>query len=171
MLQLRSAGSVAEALSIMVKASVFSSADASRKTETANLHNFEMLKQALEDEIKFGGEDMDKAKAALAESGETLAAAEGDMAVTKKDLEADMKELADLHAQCMAKATEYEEGTKSRGEELKALAEAKKVLKETTGGAESQTYSLNQLSFFQIERAHMRTGVDLAHFEAVRFIR
>merc|ERR1719407_381330 len=94
---------------------------------------------------------MDKAKAALAESSETLANAEGDMAVTNKDLEADMKELADLHAQCMAKATEYEEGTKSRGEELKALAEAKKGLKETTGGAESQTYSLDQVSLLQLQ--------------------
>ena len=30
--------------------------------------------------------------------------------------------------------------TKSRGEELKALAEAKKVISETTQGAASQTY-------------------------------
>merc|ERR1719271_172125 len=47
-----------------------------RKTETSNLHNYEMLKQAIEDEIKFGTQDMDKAKAALAESAETKANAE-----------------------------------------------------------------------------------------------
>merc|ERR1719262_1752069 len=64
-----------------------------RKTETANLHNYEMLKQAIEDEIKFGTQDMDKAKAALAESAETLATAEGDLAVTSKDLESDIKDL------------------------------------------------------------------------------
>merc|ERR1719502_360057 len=117
-----------------------------RKTETANLHNYEMLKQSLEDEIKFGEEDLAKAKAGLAESGETKAAAEGDLAVTQKDLDADIKELAELHHECMTKAEEFEEATKSRGEELKALAEAKKVISEATGGAESQTYGLEQVS-------------------------
>merc|ERR1719359_844416 len=94
---------------------------------------------------------MDKAKAALAESAEILASAEGDLAVTSKDLAADIKELADLHQQCMTKAQEYEAATKSRGEELKALAEAKKVILEKTGGAESQTYALGQVSLLQLQ--------------------
>merc|ERR1740129_1281712 len=56
---------------------------------------------------------------------------------------------------------------KSRSEELKALAEAKKILKETTGGAEAQTYGLNQeSSFFQIT-----SKAGLAQFEAVRLVR
>lgn len=39
---------------------------------------------------------------------------------------------------------------KSRGEELKALAEAKKIIQEATGGAASQTY-LVQASFVQVK--------------------
>merc|ERR1719359_2173724 len=97
-----------------------------RKTETANLHNYENLKQSLVDEIKFAEEDLAKAKAGLAEAGETKATAEGELAVTQKDLDADIKELAELHHECMTKAEEFEEATKSRGEELKALAEARK---------------------------------------------
>merc|ERR1712008_224681 len=63
-------------------------------------------------------------------------------------------------------AQDFEAETKSRSEELKALAEAKKILKETTGGAEAQAYGLNQESFFQIT-----SKVGLAQFEAVRLVR
>merc|ERR1719324_1633472 len=141
-----------------------------RKTETANLHNYENLKQSLEDEIKFAEEDLAKAKAGLAEAGETKVTAEGELAVTQKDLDADIKELAELHHECMTKAQEFEEATKSRGEELKALAEAKKVISEAIGGAESQTYGLEQVSFLQI-RSRLASGVDLANLEVVRLIR
>merc|ERR550537_1876620 len=40
--------------------------DSARKTETANLHNFEMLKQSLEDEIKAANNEMDEAKNGVA---------------------------------------------------------------------------------------------------------
>merc|ERR1719310_1233270 len=63
-------------------------------------------------------------------------------------------------------AEEFELATKSRGEELKALAEAKKVIKETSGGAAEQTYGLNQMSFLQLS-----SSADLSKEEAVRFIR
>merc|ERR1719506_317013 len=66
----------------------------------------------------------------------------------------------------MNAAEEFELSTKSRGEELNALATAKKIIKESTGGAAGQSYGLNQLSFLQ-----MASGADLAKFEAVRFVR
>merc|ERR1719401_2996763 len=56
--------------------------DKARKQETAAVHNFQMLKQSLEDEIKFASKDMAKAKKGIAKSGETKAAAEGDLDVT-----------------------------------------------------------------------------------------
>jgi len=134
--------------------------DDARKKETASLNNFEMLKQSLEDEIKFGNKDMADAKKGIAESSEKKATAEGDLAATSKDLEADIQALADLHRDCMAKAEEFETETKSRGEELKALATAKKIIKETTSGAASQSYDLNQLSFLQV-----------GNYQAVHFVR
>merc|ERR1740138_1582182 len=36
--------------------------DKARKTETSNLHNYEVMKQALTDEIKYGTEDLGKAQ-------------------------------------------------------------------------------------------------------------
>lgn len=77
----------------------------------------------------------------------------------------------------MTKAQDFETETKSRNEELNALAEAKKVILEATGGAggaEEITYSLDQVgavSFFQVARQRLNSGADLANFEALRFVR
>merc|ERR1719199_1709218 len=214
--QLKSATSITDALAVMVQASAFSSADASRisamvqtqqsdsedemgspaaavyegqsggiigtlegltekaegqldtarKTESKNLQNYQMLMQSLTDEIKFANKDMDKAKKDLAESQEKKATAEGDLKVTSADLAEDVKSKSTLHQDCMNAAEEFELATKSRGEELNALATAKKIIKESTGGAAEQSYS-----FLQVERAQVSSGVDLAKFEAVRFVR
>merc|ERR1719201_2233008 len=109
---------------------------------------------------------MDAAKKGLSESQESKANAEGDLTATQKDLDEDVKAKAQLHSDCMSAAEEFELSTKSRGEELKALATAKKVIKEATGGAAEQTYGLNQLSFMQLS-----SSADLANAEAVRFVR
>merc|ERR1712048_434221 len=93
--------------------------------------------------------------------------AEGDLAVTSKDLKEDIKTLATLHQDCMKGAEDFESETKSRGEELKALATAKKVITETTSGAADQSYSFLQV----VSRSKLSSGVDLANFEAVRFVR
>merc|ERR1712129_467930 len=137
-----------------------------RKKETSSKNNYEMLKQSLEDDIANANKDMDAAKKSLAASGETAATAQGDLTVTSKALAADISTLEDLHKDCLTKAQDFEAETKSRSEEVKALAEAKKILKETTGGAEAQTYGLNQESFLQIT-----SKASLAQFEAVRFVR
>merc|ERR1719456_1517584 len=232
MLQLKSAGSVVEALKVLVSGASLSSADAdrltalvqsssreddgdealgapdpeayksksgdivatlegllekakaqldeARKTETANLHNFEMLAQGLNDEIKFGNKELEEAKKALAAASEEKAGAEGDLAVTSKALAEDEAALADLHKDCITKAEDFEAETKSRGEELAALAEAKKVISEATGGAggaEEITYSMSQegaVSLLQVAglgRQRLRTGADLANFEVLRFVR
>merc|ERR1719238_1190483 len=100
---------------------------------------------------------MDKAKKNKASSQEKKATAEGDLEVTSKDLAEDIKTKSTLHQDCMDGAEEFELATESRGEELNALATAKKVIKESTGGAAEQTYGLNQVSFLQVN-----SGADLA---------
>lgn len=140
--------------------------DELRKKETADLHNFELLKQALMDELKFGNKDLAEAKKALAGNGEAKATAEGDLQVTTQDLKEDKEAKAELHQSCMTKAEDFEAEVKSRGEELKAIAEAKKVLQDNVAAAGSLSYSL-----LQVSRAELSSGVDLANFEAVRFVR
>jgi chromosome segregation ATPase len=141
--------------------------DKARKAEETSSHNFEMLKQSLTDEIEFAGKDMDAAKKGKAAAEEATAVAEGDLSVSTKDLEEDEATVKTLHQDCMTGANDFQAETKSRGEELKALAEAKKVLKEAVGGAAAQTYSFIQV----FSRSGLTTGTDLANFEAVRFIR
>jgi hypothetical protein len=147
--------------------------ESAQKTETTSKHNYEMLKQSLEDETANSEKDLGEAKNGLAASQEQKATAEGDLAVTKKDLAEDESTLKTLHQDCMKGADDFQRQTKQRGDELAALAGAKKVLKESLGAA-AQTYgaALDQASFFQIaQSSELNTGADLAKFEAVRFIR
>jgi len=216
MMQLKSATSIAEALSVMVQASSLSTADASkltalvqsseqdgdelaapagsvyksssggvvatlqelfdkaeaqleeaRKSETKSLQAYSMLAQSLKDEIKYANQDMDRAKKDLGASNEAKATAEGDLSVTSSDLSEDSSTLATLHQDCMKGAEDFEAETKSRGEELKALATAKKVIQESTStGAADLSYS-----FLQVSRSELSSSADLANFEAVRFVR
>merc|ERR1719327_241034 len=142
-----------------------------RKKETAALNSFELLKQSLEDSIKFATKDDASAKKNLAESSEKKAAAEGDLDMTSKDLAEDTTSLADLNEDCMQKAQDFEAATASREGELKALAEAKKAISDMTPAADTLEYGLNQVSFMQVGRAKLSSGVDLANFEAVRIVR
>merc|ERR1719476_215914 len=109
---------------------------------------------------------MDKAKKDLGASAEAKASAEGDLAVTSKDLAEDVKTLATLHQDCMKAAEDFEAETKSRGEELKALATAKKVITDATSGAADLSYGLNQVSFVQVSQTSLSSRADLANFEA-----
>jgi hypothetical protein len=226
MAQLKNTGSLTQALSALVQASVFSSNDAAqlnsfiqssqdsaendgddalgapaasvyeghsdgiigvlegllekaetqlakaRKTEETSLQNYQMLKQSLSDEIKFAEKDMSEAKKNLAASGEAKAIAEGDLSASEKDLAEDITTLKTLHQDCMTGADDFEAETKSRAEELKALAEAKKVLQDALpAAAQSYGAALDQVDFLQISRSALSSGADLAKFEAVRFIR
>jgi len=131
--------------------------DGLRKAETSSMQNYEVLAQNLKDEIKNGNADMEEAKKGLAASSSAKAEAQGDLAATSKALASDEDTKAALHANCMEKAETFEAEQKSRGEELKAIAEAKSIIQEATSGATSQTYSFLQL----------RSSSDVA---AVRFV-
>lgn len=119
--------------------------ETAQKKEEAALHNFEMQKQSLEDEIKYANKEFDESKASIAANGETKATAEGDLTVAQKDLKEDLATVEGLHHSCMTKAAEYETETNSRSEELTALAKAKEVLNESSGGATEQAYSFMQM--------------------------
>jgi len=130
-----------------------------RNKETASLHEFQSLKQSLEDKIKYETKELAEAKQGIAASNEKKATAEGDLDMTSKNLAEDVTALAELHHECLTKAEDYEAETKSRGEELKAVATAKKIIQETTSGAADLSYGLNQVSLLQ-----------MGGFRAVRFL-
>merc|ERR1719220_2943356 len=135
-----------------------------RQTETSNQQNYERLRQSLTDEIAYQNKELAEAKKGVSDAGEQKVTAEGDLGATSKEMAADVKAKGGLHQACMAKATAFEAETRSRGEELAALAKAKAIIKEATSGA-----ALDQVSF--VQRSLITSGRDLHRYEAVRLIR
>jgi hypothetical protein len=134
-----------------------------RKAEKTNEHNFQLLKLSIEDAIKANKHELDENQAAKAEASETLAAAEGELALTVKALAEANSALDVVHTDCMEKAADHEITVKSRAEELAALAKAKKIIQQMTAGAVSQSYSFLQTS--------LTTRADLAKFEVVEMVK
>jgi septal ring factor EnvC (AmiA/AmiB activator) len=89
-------GGIIDVLNVLLADAEGQLADA-RKKESNLQHNYELLKQELTDAIAFAGKEKDKAEKANAAAAETKATAEGDLAVTQKDLAEDIKQLADTH--------------------------------------------------------------------------
>jgi len=166
-------GGIVDVLNELLEKAEGELADA-RKVESNAQHNYDMLKQELTDSIKFGNKEMDKAKKDKAGLEETKATAEGDLEVTNKALGEDIAQLNQVHHDCMTKATDFELEQQSRAEELKAVATAKKIIVEMSGGAAGQTYSLEQTdaSFLQVAASSkLSSRAGLANFEAVKFIK
>jgi len=136
-----------------------------RKAESTTKHNYNMLKQSLDDQISADSKDMDNEKSLKAATEESKAVNEGDLAETVKGLAQDNSALRQAGSTCMTVAADHEATTKSRNEELTAIATAKKIIGETSGGAVGQSYS-----FFQIA-SKMETRADLANAEVVGLVK
>merc|ERR1719346_916160 len=116
-----------------------------RKAEVNNRHNFEMLKQSLEDQSAADTKDLEDEKAGKASAEEAKATAKGDLDVTSKELASSKQQLATAHSSCLQVAADHEATVAARKEELSVIAEATKMLEATSSGAVSQTYSLLQI--------------------------
>jgi chromosome segregation ATPase len=132
-----------------------------RKAETAARHNYNLLKQSLEDQLGADNKDMAAQKSGKASAEEGKAVAEGELDATNADLKGLNEARESANANCMTVAADHQTTVKSREAELKTIAEAVEILKSTTSGAEGQTYSL-----FQVNSA-VRTRADLASSEVV----
>merc|ERR1719463_357858 len=117
-----------------------------RKAESNTKHEYEMLKQSLEDQMEADTKDMEEEKSLKAATEETKATAEGDLAKTVEELAADKSSLAETSSTCMQVAADHDATVKSRTEELTAIATAKKILNDTSSGAVSQSYSFVQVA-------------------------
>jgi len=124
-----------------------------------------MLAQSLNDQLDADNKDMTSEKSLKASTEENKAVAEGDLAETVKGLAEDNKALATASSTCMTVAADHEATVKSRTEELTAIATAKKIIGETTGGAVGQSYSFVQVA------SQMQTRADLANMEVVGLVK
>jgi len=88
------------------------------------------------------------------------ATSEKDLAITVKNLKESESQLENTKTTCMQVAADHEQSVAGRAEELKVIAEAKKILQETTGGAVEQSYSLIQLqSRADLKKAEVLSAV------------
>jgi len=135
-----------------------------RSKETEAKHSYEMLTQSLQDQLNFAEQALTKTQKTQAEQSRIKAEAEKDLQETKTSLAEDEKTLSDFSLDCKSEVADYEEGVKSRTQELEALKTAKATLKESSG-----------MSFLQLEEEHhrsvIRSTLDLKHFEVVRMVR
>merc|ERR1719346_807539 len=126
-----------------------------------------MLKQSLEAQIAVDQKDMKAEKASKAESEEATAEANGDLEMATKELANAKNTLGTAQSTCMKVGGDHEVTVKARAEELKVIAEAKKILVETTSGAVEQTYALLQTA----AQSSLRTHADLAQAEVVTLVK
>merc|ERR1719443_1576754 len=132
-----------------------------RKTESTAAHNYAMMKQSLEDQMAADTKDMNEEKAGKEAAEEGKATAEGDLATTEKELKGAEDELQTANTDCMTTAADHEATVAARNEELKVIATAEKILKDSTSGAVDQTYSFLQIS----------TRADLANSEVITMVK
>jgi len=137
-----------------------------RKAEVNTKHNFDMLKQSLDDQMAADTKDMDDEKAGKAAAEESKVSSQSDLDMTNKELANSKQQLATAQATCVKIAADHDATVAARNEELKVIAEALKILTETTSGAEGQTYSLVQL-----ERSNLKSRADLAGREVLEMVR
>jgi len=142
---------------------------AARKAEMNDKHNYDMMKVSLTDAIAAANHEKAEAEASLAENEGAKAIAEGDLAMTEKDLADGKAALEVVSSDCMTAATDHETSNGGRAAELKALAQAKKIIQQSTAGAGAQTYSFLQLSSSSSSRIH--TSIDLSNYEVVQTIK
>jgi len=116
-----------------------------RKAESNTKHNFDLLKQSLEDQAAADAKHRDEEKSIKSEAEEGKAGAESDLRMTAKGLANSQEEKATTQATCLQVAADHESTVAARKQELATIAEAKRILSETTSGAVSQTYSFVQV--------------------------
>merc|ERR1719156_241113 len=109
---------------------------------------------------------MNEEKSAKEAAEEGKATAEGDLASTTEELKQSEEDLATANSDCMTTAADHEATVAARNEELKVIAIAEKILKESTSGAVDQTYSLLQTR----SASTLRTRADLANSEVVALV-
>merc|ERR1719473_1294381 len=128
----------------------------SQKDEAQAVSEFNALKAAKTEEINTASNMVDAQTQQLAQANEDNAAAKQNLKDTQEALAADTKFLADLKQTCANADAEYEERSKTRAEEIQAVAETIGIL----NSDESHDLMGSTLGFVQKEAAR-RTRAQL----------
>jgi len=140
-----------------------------RKAESNAAHNYNLVKQSLEDQSAADTKDLDEEKASKAAASESLAGAEKDLKETVASLKAAEEALATAQSTCAQVSADHDATVAARAEELKVIGEAVDVLKSTTSGAVDQAYAFLQVG--TSSSLGIRSRADLARSEVLTLIK
>jgi hypothetical protein len=141
-----------------------------RTAEAKAVQNFDLMKQALVGETAQYKKEFDEETNAKSGSQKEKATAEGNLAITVKELAKGQEDYSGVQRDCMRKASDHEATVTGRAAELKTLAEAKKIIQAQMAGAAAaslvqtsadevfsflQTSSQNRLSREQMAGQHV----------------
>jgi uncharacterized protein YoxC len=126
-----------------------------RKLEMAELgaqQAYEQIMQQLADDVENGQFEIDKKTKLRAQTEESKAELEGDLAQTTNDRDEDQKYLDDTVALCTQKTSDFEARQKLRGEELEAISKAMEIIgsQAVAGAGDKHLPALVQRSFAQL---------------------
>merc|ERR1719220_900820 len=113
---------------------------------------------------------MNDEKAGKAAAAEVKATSQSDLEMTVKELANSKGQLAACQTTCVKVAADHDATVAARVEELKVIAEARKVLSDSTSGAVAQTYSFMQRGSSSA-RSSPLSRADLAGREVVELVR
>jgi len=133
-----------------------------RKAEMQSNHEFMMLKQGLESQIKSTQQELNENTHAKQATTEALAQAEKDLGIAQRALAADTEYLADHKRECQEKARTWEAEHKDGEAELKALSAAKDIL--------TQKFSLVSTKQTLVSKIHRQADADDAKTKALQVI-
>jgi len=142
-----------------------------RKAEVSAKHNYEILKQSLEDQVAADTKELEEEKTAKAAVEAVKKTAEGDLMSTVKDLANAKETLESTNMKCTTINADHESSVQGRVEELAAIAKAKEILSTTTAGAAKQTYSLLQLMQVSKLGFQLQTRAGLANAEVLTLVK
>merc|ERR1719356_2281083 len=141
-----------------------------RKAEVNTKHNFNLLKQSLEDQMAADTKDMNEETAGRAAAAEVKASSQSDLEMTAKELANSKAQLSACQTTCVKVAADHDATVAARTQELKVIAEARKVLSDSTSGAVAQTYSFIQRGSSE-GASFLLSQADLAGREVIELVR
>lgn len=133
-----------------------------RNGEAKSIQNHELMISALDDETAQYNKELNEEKAGKSAAQKAKATAEGDLAITTKELAQGQQVLSGIQRDCMRKASDHEATVAGRTAELQALAEAKKIIQAQMGNAAMSAASLQQTNDEE-EPSFLQMSMSSAH--------
>jgi len=139
-----------------------------RRGEQQARYVFNQLVAALKAQQAADEKDKATEENEKAQAEQDKAASEQDLQGTAKVLDVHSEEYRKTKAQCMQTASDHEAGVKSREHEIKLLADAAKLLKETASPVAVKRYSFLQEE--SLQRVSLHSTTDLVHMEVINLV-